>query len=90
MDELFGKIVKSAIKINDKVYTGHRHSDIFQDLIAQGFPREELCKVDQDWQQGFVTESGRYLPRCQALGYARYIGQVKEIEGSVLTSEDLW
>lgn len=86
----FGKITKAAIRLKDKVYTGWRHSEIFQELKQLGFPREELAKLNQDWDQGFITETGKYLPRIQALGYARYIGQIDTITGSALTSEDLW
>jgi hypothetical protein len=87
-----GKIVKAAIIFNDKIYTGWRHSDIRDDIRnLVNPPRLDLANALHDpWKCGFVTENGRFLTRKQALTYGMTIGQINEITGSVLTSEDLW
>ena len=87
-----GKIVKAAIIFEGKTYTGWRHSDIRDDIRNLVNPsRIDLANALHDeWKTGFVTENGRFLTRRQALTYGMSIGQINEITGSVLTSEDLW
>jgi hypothetical protein len=87
-----GKLAKAALIFRDKLYTGWRHAEIRWDIIAETkAPREEIFHLmADDWANGFVTENGRFLTRKQALNYARSIGQINEIIGSELTSEDLW
>lgn len=86
-----GKLVKAAIVVGEKTYTGWRHADIRNEIALTGIPRGEICAItSDDWKVGFITENGRFLTRRQALTYGRSIGQVKKLIGSVLTSEDLW
>ena len=87
-----GKIVKAAVLVGDKTYVGWRHADIRNDIVATtNTPREEMAAImHDDWKCGFITENGRFLTRRQALIYGQSIGQIDEIKGSVLTSEDLW
>jgi len=87
-----GKIVKAAIRVGEKIYTGWRHADIRNDIVdTTDISREEIASIMHDeWKVGFVTENGRFLTRKQALIYGRVHGQIDTIEGSVLTSEDLW
>ena len=86
----YGKIVKAAIRIDDEIHTGYSHANILNELTVKGIPREKLSRLDHNWDQGFVTDSGKFLSRTQALSYGQYIGQIDTIIGSVLTSEDLW
>ncbi len=41
-------------------------------------------------EQGFTTNSGRFVDREEGERIARAAGQVTELIGGVLTSEDLW
>lgn len=86
-----GKIVKAAIKVGDEIFTGWRHSDIRNIIIKEkSMSQEEMKKIMNPWNQGFVTENGIFLTRTQAYSYGQFMGQVGSIIGSELTSEDLW
>jgi plasmid maintenance system antidote protein VapI len=87
-----GKIVKAAILVGDKTYVGWRHADIRNEILeTTDISREDIARIMHDeWKVGFITENGRFLTRKQALIYGRVHGQITEIAGSVLTSEDLW
>lgn len=65
------KIVKSAIRYKGKIYTGIRHN-----LIA-----EEVRKENKDYylkleEQGFVTDTGRFVSREEAAKIAFKAGQI--------------
>lgn len=86
-----GRICKAAIVFKDKTYTGWRHAEIRNVIMETGAAREEIMMTMHDkWACGFVTENGRFLTRNQALVYGRNHGQIGEIIGCELTSEDLW
>jgi len=87
-----GKIVKAAILVGEKVFTGWRHADIRNEIVVTtDISREEIAAImHDDWKCGFITENGRFLTRNQALTYGQSIGQITKTIGSVLTSEDLW
>lgn len=65
-----------------KVELGYRHPDI---LIKY---KGSVSEDPKD--QGFFTSRGRFVNRNDALKIARECGQVKEIIGKFLTSEDLY
>lgn len=50
--------------------------------------RNEVSTSPND--QGFYTSKGRFVSREEGLKIARAAGQVNEIIGGVLTSEDLY
>ncbi len=87
-----GKIVKAALNVNGKIYVGWRHFQVRNQIMLESdLPRLEIVKIMSDESlDGFVTENGAFINRKDALEYARKIGQVNKIIGSVLTSEDLW
>ena len=79
-------IIASAIQKGKITYWGIRHSDCFHSMSTIGV--DKLGAV-----QGFMTDSGEFLDRDEALAYAIEHGQIKDkksLIGSVLTSEDLW
>ena len=87
-------ILCSAIKFNiDKtdeevILCGLRHGDIFRQLKALGF---EPRKGYQEIEQGFLTNSGRFLSRKEAYVVALRYDQLKHPEDNEeLFSEDLW
>lgn len=87
------KLIASAIKVGDKVYTGRRHFNIFNDAEKHGISRQEMSKGIQ----GFVhlnedEDDYVFLDRKEAKALAISTGQVKESEmiSTTLTSEDLW
>jgi len=80
------EIVASAIKRDEYIWflmAPARHHNVMEMMIKGG-------EEDAEGVQGFVNERGYFLDRFEALLYARAIGQVTTIIGSVLTSEDLW
>jgi hypothetical protein len=87
-----GKIFKAAIRMPDEIYLGWRHHLIRDYIVETGkYTRLEIVKaMGDEWNQGFITETGQYMSRKQALCQARRMGQVNELIGSILTSEDLW
>lgn len=86
------KIKSAAVIINEETFTGYRHADIRNNIMDTGeFTREEICQTMHDkYATGFILEDGTFLTRGQALLYGRHIGQIGQIEGRELTSEDLW
>lgn len=87
-------ILCSAIKFHiDKtnkevILCGLRHGDIFKQLEALGF---EPHKGYKEIEQGFLTNSGRFLSRKEAYVAALKCGQLKNSkEKEELFSEDLW
>jgi hypothetical protein len=65
-----------------KIELGWRHPDILHRFIG------EVSKNPDD--QGFYTSKGRFVTREEGLIIARAAGQVGDIIGGVLTSEDLY
>ncbi len=72
-----------------RVFTGRRHHLIIHDMVTNhGFPR-----VGAGFEQGFVTNTGRFLSRADARKVALAAGQVKEAElhnVDHLFSEEVW
>lgn len=90
-----GTIVKAAIIVNDVIYTGWRHCFIIHDYCQQHNvkkcpPRNHPGETFSN--QGFVTDTGRFVTRDEAFDIVRANGQVLVKHGSptVLCSEDLW
>jgi hypothetical protein len=82
------KVVAAAILKNGKVYTlppPARHHTIIQQIFDETSEKTRSCD-----DQGFLLSDGRFVLRPAALQVARKAGQVTDIIGSVLTSEDLW
>jgi hypothetical protein len=82
-------ITHAAIKHNEVVYTGKRHSDIMKEIMKAHPEIKHFTK----YQQGFVTDRGEYLTRKEAFVYAIIHKQVRQenlINKNILTSEDLW
>lgn len=70
-----------------RVFSGHRHPQIFE-LTKDIYVYSEWAKVTV---QGFLTTKNRFLTRKEALELVQQNGQLtKPIIGGELTSEDLW
>ncbi len=77
------RIVKAAVTLGDRVFTGWRHSEILSHLGRIGTPQ-----LSQD-AQGFVADNGSFYNRYQSARIALHARQIKRLP-HVLTSEDLW
>ena len=80
-------IIAAAVLRDGKVWTGRRHcfiiSKVYQDTGSMQSVRLE--------EQGFLTDTGLFVTRAQAVGIAYASGQLPEgFKGGELTSEDLW
>lgn len=66
----------------------NRHHHIIQASIPEDLPRKAVCCADQ----GFITSTGRYVTREEAVPIARAAGQLirKTSPEDKLFSEDLW
>ena len=84
------KIISSACKLNDKIYTGFRHSDCFKKMFADGAAFADKPFI----VQGFMDEDGNFLNRKEAFERAVECGQIKDEgetpENRILVSEDVW
>jgi hypothetical protein len=81
-------IAKAAILYNGNIYTGWRHASIGLDMLANGF-----CKRPYPGgpAQGFVTDSGIFVSREEAMKIAKASGQISQDHNkNELFSEDLW
>lgn len=83
-------IVAAAICSGDRTWSlpaPARHCHVIavvrRDYLTS--PADVCC-----YNQGFLTSTGRFVDRYEALEVARAAKQVDKILGSVLTSEDLW
>ena len=90
------RIICAAIQIADtgKVFYGHRHDQCINSLnseLSWTMNRQQIAQVKK--VQGFVTTSGRFVNRRDALIIALENNQVldkREIRGDELYSEDLY
>ena len=83
-------IMKSAIKKDNVIHIGLRHSDIIRNAAENGVSLKNA-------EQGFVNEAGEFLTRKEALIEAYYEGQItkelylERLNGiQELFSEDIW
>lgn len=85
-------IIAAAIKHKGKIYTGKRHSEIISQIIKEDCQVKNKETRITSKQQGFVTDTGWFLNRTTAYGYAYVRGQVKGKykQNKQLFSEDLW
>lgn len=79
------RIKEAAIIHDGVVWTGRRHSDVIQKIIAE--LGREAAPVRGE--QGFVTECGKFLGRKDAAQVAFEAGQVLILH-PILMSEDLY
>lgn len=78
------KIVKSAIRYNDKVYTGFDHGECFKQID------KDTIKDCDKLEQGFITDKNEFVDRQQALDIAYKAGQIPyEKNNHCLISEDV-
>ena len=78
------KIVKSAIRYNDKVYTGFSHTECFKQID------KDTIKDYDKLEQGFITDKNEFVDRQQALDIAYKAGQIPyEKNNHCLISEDI-
>ena len=78
------KIVKSAIRYNNKVYTGFDHGECFKQID------KDTIKDYDKLEQGFITDKNEFVDRQQALDIAYKAGQIPyEKNNHCLISEDV-
>jgi len=83
-EDINAHIVSAAINHGGKIWTGKRHSEIMQNIWDQ----ETYAPIPQE-EQGFMTDSGKFVNRFQAGAIAFRSGQTK-IRKENLLSEHLW
>jgi ABC-type phosphonate transport system ATPase subunit len=83
----------AAIRMPDgEVIYGHRHNHCFDVVRSSGVDRNAIINAEQ----GFVTSSGRFVGRKEAMaiqeasGRASHYGKDGKYLGDVLFSEDLY
>lgn len=77
-------IVQSAVLLDGKIYTGHRHANILQEMV-------QLRKPFMHGVQGFVDEHGTFYNRIDAAEHALACGQISHLQWPPnLYSEDLY
>lgn len=82
-------IAAAAIKLHDVVYSVEkpaRHHHVFEYMYNMG------VEDHRDHTQGFVTDTGRFVDRKEALAIAKAANQLirKTSPEYLLFSEDLW
>lgn len=78
------KIVKAAIKIDKKIYTGFNHSECFNQLDDTGKNKIKSAEF------GFVDSNGDFHDRIIAKEIAKKAGQIPLDYPGVLISEDIF
>lgn len=79
--------IKHAAVISDQgwIFMGKHHADCFLQMRSVG-----VDVPKGSFNQGFVTNKGRFVPRNRALDIAVESGQVSGPMGDALISEMLW
>lgn len=78
-------IVKAAILLNGKIYTGKRHCNIIKKLVDDGFD------TPIKGTQGFIDHLGDFYDRKEAAKIVLETGQLKKLNWPpYLYSEDLY
>lgn len=90
----YDRITSAAIKIDDKVYIGATHIDAYEKAAKElGISVDVLLdKAHQSSKygfDGFVTSSGKFLDRREAMKYAREIRQVGNKDEDLLETKHL-
>jgi hypothetical protein len=85
------RLVAVAIRYGGTVYrwpTEGRHGWVIEQMIRDGLPREAVFAQNQ----GFVTSTGRFVTRQEAVEIARKARQLRREIGRARTlfSEDCW
>lgn len=77
------EIIKAAIRLGDKIYTGFDHGECFKKMPGE---RHGLTV-----EQGFLNSNNEFVDRKQAMGIARTANQLAYDDGDkqTLISEDL-
>jgi hypothetical protein len=92
-------IVAAAVRIHHCVCTmaaPARHHDILRQIAGMFDPEERPDHTYEAETQGFITDTGHFIERREALIHARECGQVLRrkpgigYQGDELFSEDLW
>lgn len=65
-------VVSAGMKVGDKVYTGTSHTDAIKSADEAGENTMDIIKEDAD---GFVTNTGRFVSREEAVALNRLNGQ---------------
>lgn len=87
------KIVEAAIRIGDRVWTGHRHHNVFHTILKEtGKSAYDIeKKLGIRHEQGFITDTGEFLDRIEAAKIALESGQIEKLNHPPnLYSEDLY
>ncbi len=78
------KIIDAAVRLESKTRTGRRHAQIMREIWNVSPNRY----ISQD-EEGFVTDSGRFVDRKEAAEIAFRSGQIPQ-KKEKLFSEDVW
>lgn len=83
-------IICSAVKYGDEIFRGNRHHDCF---LSARYKLGDEIKIRQE-MQGFITSTGRYVSREEAMKIHRASG-IQPFRGTYcredkLFSEDLY
>lgn len=78
-------IKAAALRVGDQVFTGLTHGDAFEKALAAGVSEDALGLASRD--SGFVTSTGRYVGREEALPIAQASGQKYRRVGNAVTSQ---
>ncbi|KHD88865.1 MAG: hypothetical protein OM95_07045 [Bdellovibrio sp. ArHS] len=81
------EVIKHAAVMSDQgwIFLGKCHSDCFHQMRNVGVENPK-----GSFNQGFVTNHGRFVPRNRALDIAVAAGQCERGPADVLISEMLW
>lgn len=87
MNQPVERIVSAAIRQKGEVFTGSSHVQVVKSIVQNC---EEITAMA--WVYGFVTNTGRFVDRCEAMNIARDADQLNDrpTEGqTALYSQDL-
>ena len=75
------KIAAAALRIGNEVYTGTTHFAAMRAVIElPGVESSTIARMLMDAEDGFVTDTGRFVTRSEAFDIAREQGQINHAE----------
>lgn len=82
------RISSAAIKIGDRMFAGADHSAAADNAVRAGVSEADIEKAVTDGTDGFVTSTGRFVSRQEALPLAEKAGQLNDGDGGRIAPID--
>lgn len=81
MDQL-ERITAAALRVGDEIFTGPVHFMCRQKIFALPIDPKQIVSMLTHTEDGFVTDTGRFVDRIEGYAIAKAAGQLKDVPQS--------